>query len=158
MFTDIEDQYQYEPFNHSLWFDLFSTDTPNGQEPCNSLASSSVDLYPFLSIDTTNNDSSCQSIFPSPVAPATFLRRASTPSVQYNFDEGPQEMRNRLAASHGVDANLVGKYFSKEAKANVATPKSRRASAARRKSAAKFTCSFEGCSSDFTRKHNLDSK
>jgi len=97
------------------------------------------------------------------VKPTNLLTRNSTTSTQnarydMNFDGGPQEMRDQLVELKDVDVSLREKCFSKEPKANVTSDKSRRASNSRRTHEAKFTCPFEGCNDNFTRKHNLDSE
>ena len=67
-------------------------------------------------------------------------------------------MRDMLAELESVDDSLRNKLFSKKPKANVTSAKSREASNSRRKHHARFTCPFEDCNDDFTRKHNLDSE
>jgi len=49
------------------------------------------------------------------------------------------------------------KIFSKNAKNRVTSVKIGQASAARRKHEARFSCAIEGCNSNFTRRHNLNS-
>ena len=117
--------------------------------------------------DTTENDSPSRGDGKnrSTVKPTSLLRRNSTASTQNSryedFHGGPQEMRDILAESpelDRVDDSLRNKFFSKQPKTNVTSPKSRQASNSRRKHEARFICPFEDCSDDFTRKHNLDSE
>lgn len=56
-----------------------------------------------------------------------------------------------------ADGKPLNEAFRKSAKDIVATPNTRMASSARRKYPPKYSCPIEGCSGDFTRKHNLDS-
>ena len=63
-------------------------------------------------------------------------------------------MRNQVVELESVNGSLPVKY-SKEPKADITSAKPREA---RRKYGAMFTCPFEGCNDDFTRKHNLDSE
>ena len=146
-----------------------SGDVANSQEhyQCHDhLAYSSVDTSHFLHTNTPNKDTPGRPVDTkcrSTVKPTGLLIRNSTASAQnarydLNFNGGPEDMRNQLVELESVNGNLQEKFFSKEPKANVTSAKSREASDSRRKNEAKFTCPFEGCNGNFTRKHNLDSE
>jgi len=127
---------------------------------------SSVDTSHFFHTNTPNKDTPGRPVDTkcrSTVKPTGLLMRNSMASAQnarydLNFNGGPEDMRNQLVRLESVNGNLQEKCSSKEPKANVTSAKSREASDSRRKNEAKFTCPFEGCNGNFTRKHNLDSE
>jgi len=73
------------------------------------------------------------------------------------FNGNPEQLQKILRSQYGGQA-LACKLFSKEVKQYVTSTKVIHASAARRKCEARFVCPIEGCTSKFTRQHNLNSK
>jgi len=74
-----------------------------------------------------------------------------------NFNGNPEQLRKILRSQYGEQAQAC-KLFSKKIKKYVTSTKVLQASAARRKCEARFVCPIEGCTSKFTRRHNLNSK
>jgi len=74
-----------------------------------------------------------------------------------DIEHNPQQLREALMSKY--DAGVRNdKIFSKQAKHHVTSVKISQASAARRKHEARFSCPIEGCNSNFTRRHNLNSE
>ena len=73
-----------------------------------------------------------------------------------SYRRDAREMRKCLMLQ-AADGKPLNEAFRKSAKDVVATPNTRMASSARRKHPPKYNCPIDGCSGDFTRKHNLDS-
>src|SRR6266496_4110823 len=72
-------------------------------------------------------------------------------------DADPEQLRSKLLSKYSGQVE-TSKVFSKRSRDRVASPRVRQASRARRKHEARFECPFKDCNSDFTRRHNLDSK
>ena len=100
---------------------------------------SDVETKPFLSHPSPSCFLPCQNESSS-LDLSTFTQDALT-------SDNPPTHKNTTAVSTKAS----------DYKAVVATPRIRAASQRRRKSAARFTCDFEGCNSDFTRRSSLDS-
>src|SRR6266545_3209799 len=74
-----------------------------------------------------------------------------------DIKHNPQHLRETLMSKYN-DGVRNHKIFSKKAKYHVTSVKATKASAARRKHEARFSCAIEGCYSKFTRRHNLNSE
>jgi len=123
--------------------------------PYNHLAS--VDASHSLHTNTPNKDTRGRPVDRSTVKPTGLFKLVRNLASRLIFSGDPQDMRNQVVEPESVNGNLQVKY-SKEPKADVTSAKSREASNSRTKYEGKFTCPFEGCNDNFTRKHNLDSE
>jgi len=71
-----------------------------------------------------------------------------------DFNGNPKQLRKILRSQYGGHAQV----FSKNVKKDVTSSSVIQASAARRKCEARFVCPIEGCTNNFTRRHNLNGK
>jgi len=90
--------------------------------------------------------------YPSQLSPPPGLYESLPPSFSTFIPDGSTS--HNPPAPNTASVSTKGPVY----KDTVTTHKNRRASLARRRADAKFTCSFEGCGADFTRKHNLERK
>jgi len=140
----------------------FSTPIPDASTSHNSPAPDTADPWhffaPSLLTSTTDQPTIMVSTFqefpdyPSQLSPPPGLYESLPPSFSTFIPDGSTS--HNPPAPNTASVSTKGPVY----KDTVTTHKNRRASLARRRADAKFTCSFEGCGADFTRKHNLERK